>query len=157
MYQLESRRGDLHYLGDLFMTGPAYGFLLTHTTERFCLILGALLCSLPMMVAGLWATEVVTLCVLVGVIQGELFSNGRHRNIRKSSIVTSPTSSKRFEADIGFVCRQVTAVHRVCRMRRCILENRVGFRLRMPRNDCSNRGYHYNAKANLSTRQSHSK
>ncbi|XP_003743899.2 uncharacterized protein LOC100904565 [Galendromus occidentalis] len=52
------------------LAGPAYGYLLKKTSERFCLVLGALLCSLPMMVAALWATEAVTLCALIGVIQG---------------------------------------------------------------------------------------
>ena len=69
---------------NLFVAGPVYGMMLKHTSERFCLILGALLCSVPMMVAAVWATEVVTLCGLVGVVLGEFFRMHDYHHCRQS-------------------------------------------------------------------------
>lgn len=54
----------------LLLTGPVYSVLLKIASERTCLVLGAALCSAPLIGAA-YIHDILSLCVLVGFVHGK--------------------------------------------------------------------------------------
>ncbi|OQR73754.1 monocarboxylate transporter 14-like [Tropilaelaps mercedesae] len=51
------------------LAGPVYGIMVKFTSERICLVLGAILCSAPL-IAAAHAHDILQLCILVGIVHG---------------------------------------------------------------------------------------